>query len=438
MRHRALHDAVLAFSEQAAWQLAADAADGAEIPFELDEVGSGRGPALYCYRPLTEEFIRSRVGVLGRLPGYDPAARLLAGVGGLDAYLRLRGETRVPTEPAECADAVLRTFLGQVFEDASEFVLDEGRFGRAYADLERGIMRDRTIGEVVGVVHGLVLAGDEVALGQGLSLVRAGALAAPPAGLDRLGAEPDQALVVLREEGGSEAEPPVTAARMRFRRLLSALRLYDAGPFALGPIGWSRIDGGTWRTVPFAAAGRGARDPLLLDADAEDELRAFCNLVARRMPRGGEVAWALGRFEMALERPAPFEALTDLLLALRALLEPEGPAGGRLPRRLAAICAVPADRAALAERVAHAIALEQALIGGVGMAWSAERGAPAAGPGVDVVVAELEHHLRALLRDVLCGHLDSDLRTVADELLAGMDPVGDELEDVPEIEGAAI
>jgi hypothetical protein len=27
-------------------------------------------------------------------------------------------------------------------------------------------------------------------------------------------------------------------------------------------------------------------------------------------------------------------------------------------------------------------------------------------------------HLRALLRDALCGHLDTDLRAVADELLA--------------------
>jgi hypothetical protein len=438
MRHRALHDAVLAFSEQAAWQLAADAADGAEIPFELDEVGSGRGPALYCYRPLTEDFIRSRIGVLGRLPSYAPAARMLAALGGLDAYLRLRGETRIPAGPEECADAVLRTFLSHLFEDASEFLLEEPRFERAYADLERGILRERTIGEVVAVLHGLVLSGDEVPLGDGLSLVRAAALAAPPADLDRLGDEPDQALVVLREDGGPEAGAPVAAARLRFRSLLTALRLYDVGPFALNPIGWARIDGGTWRSVPFTAAGRAGHDSLVLERDAEDELRAFCSLVARRTPRGGEVAWALGRFEMALERPAPFEALTDLLLALRALLEPEGQAGGRLPRRLAAICAVPADRPALAERVAHAIALEQALIGGVGVAWSAERGAPAAGPGVDIVVAELEHHLRALLRDVLCGHLDSDLRTVADELLAEAGLSAEDELDVPEVEGAAV
>jgi hypothetical protein len=34
-----------------------------------------------------------------------------------------------------------------------------------------------------------------------------------------------------------------------------------------------------------------------------------------------------------------------------------------------------------------------------------------------VLVEELEHHLRALLRDVLCGYLDADLKGVADEIL---------------------
>ena len=33
------------------------------------------------------------------------------------------------------------------------------------------------------------------------------------------------------------------------------------------------------------------------------------------------------------------------------------------------------------------------------------------------LVAELERHLRALLRDVLCGYLDSDLARVADDML---------------------
>jgi hypothetical protein len=111
---------------------------------------------------------------------------------------------------------------------------------------------------------------------------------------------------------------------------------------------------------------------------------------------------------MGCERLAPFEALTDFLLALRALLEPEGPASGRLAGRLAAICAKPEDRAAMAERTAHAISLERAVIGGLA----------AAEPGVDALVDELAEQLRALLRDVLCGHLEPDLCAVADELLA--------------------
>ena len=39
-------------------------------------------------------------------------------------------------------------------------------------------------------------------------------------------------------------------------------------------------------------------------------------------------------------------------------------------------------------------------------------------PGVDALVDDLAEHLRALLRDVLCGHLEPDLRSVADGLLA--------------------
>jgi hypothetical protein len=144
----------------------------------------------------------------------------------------------------------------------------------------------------------------------------------------------------------------------------------------------------------------------VLEPDAEDELRAFCNLVARRTPRSGELAWALDRFEMGCERLAPFEALTDYLLALRAVLEPEGPGSGMLARRLSAICALPEARGALAERIAHAISLERAVIAGL---------APAE-PGVDALVEEVADHLRALLRDAVCGHLDSDLVRVADEI----------------------
>jgi hypothetical protein len=38
--------------------------------------------------------------------------------------------------------------------------------------------------------------------------------------------------------------------------------------------------------------------------------------------------------------------------------------------------------------------------------------------GVSELVDELTEHLRALLGDALCGHLDADLRAAADALLS--------------------
>ena len=111
---------------------------------------------------------------------------------------------------------------------------------------------------------------------------------------------------------------------------------------------------------------------------------------------------------MGCERLAPFEALTDYLLALRALLEPEGPGSGRLAQRLAVICAQASQRAALG-RAHRARDLARA---------RGDRRPRAGRAGVDALVDELAEHLRALLRDVLCGHLDADLCAVADELLA--------------------
>src|SRR5688572_32023675 len=38
------------------------------------------------------------------------------------------------------------------------------------------------------------------------------------------------------------------------------------------------------------------------------------------------------------------------------------------------------------------------------------------------LVAEVEAHVRALLRDVLCGYLDADLKAVADDILVDEQP----------------
>ena len=70
MRNRQLHAALAAFAEEAAWQLAAAAQDGAEVPFEIVESGAHRRDTpLYCYRPLTadpKDARRSRAKRAGR------------------------------------------------------------------------------------------------------------------------------------------------------------------------------------------------------------------------------------------------------------------------------------------------------------------------------------------------------------------------------------
>jgi hypothetical protein len=403
-----LHATLEAFAADAAGQLAAETASGAEIPFEVVEEPGARA-SLYCYRPLTGAFIRERLGMLAALPTYAAAARALAALDGVDAYLRQRGEARIPGEARERADAALRALLSCVFAERSEFGFDPVKFEKAYGELERALYEGRCVATVIAPLLGIALESStkELALGDGLSLMRGDAVPDAPAEAVWGNGDEPNVLAVLTVAHDRTARSPVSAARGRFRRVLTALRLFERGGYALGPIGWTRTDTGAWRTVALGSSGR-PRFITFISAEHEDELRAFCNLIARRAPTSGEVAWALARFEMGCERLAPFESLTDYLLALRAMLEPEGPGSGRLAQRLAAICAKPEERTHLAERTAHAISLERAVIAGL---------APAE-PGVDGLVDELAEHLRALLRDVICGHLDADLRVVADELLA--------------------
>jgi hypothetical protein len=65
-------------------------------------------------------------------------------------------------------------------------------------------------------------------------------------------------------------------------------------------------------------------------------------------------------------------------------------------------------------RVELAFSLERYLMAGGGEeAYLEEVGSVSP----QALVLELEEHLRALLRDVLCGYLDADLRAAADDVL---------------------
>ena len=403
MHNRALHDSLAAFVEEAAWQLAEEVSGGAEVPFELDATPTRSAP-LYCYRPLTGRFIAQRIGMLSRLPSYPSAARGLTALPDLPTYLERRGR-RVPVgDRRALADSALQAFLGAVWADATDFVFDAERFRVAYSELEEIAYDGCELSVVIAAVEGLVIESVEVPLGEGLSLVRATTLADAPAGLSD---DPHATVAVLAlETSGGDGRALENAGR-RLRRLQTALRLWDDAEPALGPTAWARTDGSAWMAVPLATGLRRPSGDCLLPAEEEDPLRAFCGLVGRRTPRSGELAWALRRFELGCERGSAVEALTDWLMAARALFADTDRVGyDGVAERLAAICAELEDRPRLEGRVREAISLERAAMAGF----------VRPGTEVDELVCELGGSLRAVLRDVLCGHLDPALRRVADDL----------------------
>jgi hypothetical protein len=415
----ALHELLQAFTEDTASALSAERAGGAEIPFEVVEASQGRhgNPPLYCYRALTDEFIEHRMGLLSGLASYAPAARALASRGRAGTYLSMKGRARVPQDDRELADEVLMMFLAQVFSERSEFEYDPARFEAAYQELEKSLLAGRAIATVVAPVVGLALEDRtwKLELGEGLSLVRGDRFAEAPPEVVWDDREEPHVLAVLTVPQERSESIPWPQARRRLRGLLTATRLFERGTFGLGPLAWGRIDFGAWRPVALGTEVCPGPERSLLLAEQEDEFRGFCNLMVRRLPAlasgsfgSPELAWALARFEMGCERGRAEQALSDYLLALRALLEPEGPASSRLPQRLSLICARPEERAKLAERVAIALTLERSVV--TGMAAADEYS--------EQLVGEMGQHLRALLRDALCGHLESDLVGVAEGVLA--------------------
>ncbi len=411
MSSLALQAALTEFVEAAAGHLAAEVSAGAEVPFEL-ETQRGRGAAsLYCYRALTGEFIAERQPELERLTSHAPAARALETFDGLDRYLVSASAEPVRGDMRSRVRAAILALLREVFDEQTDFELRPERLRAALARVERSAGAGAGQTTVVATLHGLTISSSELALTSGLTIARPDVLEGLPEGaLAARGEGAHEHLIVALTTGEDDPREAIARGREILEDLLRALRLFGDGRVTLGALAWARVADGRWRPLALGAGGR-PHGMLLVTAEQEDELRAFCNLVSRRAPYGNEVAWALRRFELGCQRDSAFEALSDHLLALRALLEPEGPASGLLPGRLAALCATPEQRVELTERIVAALALEREVM--TGAIALAER-PPAAQQGL---AQELADHLRALLRDVICGHLDPNLVGVADQLL---------------------
>jgi len=417
MRNRDLHEALRQFALDAAALLSEDLAAGAEIPFDVLEEG-GRGPVLYNFRPLTEEFLGERWKRLRALPTRAPAVEALRAAA---AHPAGDGPPRVDPEPA------LLALLERLWQDASGFDFPEQRFEHVYAEVEELVYRRATRVRVVVPLCGPRLEPARLGLDEGLALVRPDLADVPaeaqwgPAGASDDGDGKPGAFCVLDRRLADDAPFPIEEARARFAALEHALRLLGLGSVALGPLGWVRAEGGGtyagtgWHSVALGAGGTAAAEPWTIYESDENGLGELLAALEGRDRTASSFDWALERFMSAGGRESQAQALSDHLLGLRALLDAGGDAGRTtLPLRVAALCAEEPGRPAVQRGIEVALGLERCLVkGGDGDEYAAAYGMSSLGS----VVATVEDQLRSLLRDVVCGYLQPDLSRVADEIL---------------------
>lgn len=421
MHSRQLHAVLTQLAEEAAIRLQAHVASGEEVPFELDSRSARRGSSpLYCYSPLTSAYIAERFPLLRALPMHKLAVSQLDAFDGLERYLIARGVDPRRRGTYGRADMAVLAFLQDVFEEQTEFQVREERLQRALARLDGSTLAKPADVTIVATLHGLAISSEEIPLTRGLLIAQPGALEGVPE--QALGLSGDHLLVAYTSEDAG-AGVGMEHGLAVIVDLLRSLRLYGDGRIALGPLAWRRVADGPWSALPLGGKSH-PHGVLLVAADQEDELRAFCNLLSRRAPEEGPLAWALHRFELGCERASEYDALSDHLLALRALLsgpretEPEGSSSNLLAVRLAALCATPEHRATLTEHTLAAIALERAVVAGAAIEHAG---------GLELV-RSLSGNLRALLRDVICGHLPEDLVGLADEILLGAEAPSEQLQ----------
>jgi hypothetical protein len=410
MRNPVLHDALRSFALEAAALLSADQGEGAEVIFDVvDEVSRG-GSRLYRYEARTGAFIAERWPRLRELETFPAAASELGA--GAAAWLRVNGLRGEQAEPA------LQAMLERLYEDATSFGFPEERFERVYTEVELTLYRDAVRSRVVAPLPGAWMEAERVNLGGGLSLVRGDRFDAPPGAVWPEEDAGPMLLCMLERDMSPGSFLSASEAEERFRRLVGVLRLWSSGAVSLGTPGWHQADSGRWSPLPLGDSNAGRGPGWVLEAGHECVLCEFAAAMEQASATG-VVGWALARFEMGCERTHDAEALSDYLLALRALLDATNDAGeASLALRVAALCAEEGNRRLVQRRVQAALALERFLMGGAG-------GLPSDSPRE--LVAEIEGHVRALLRDVLCGYLDRDLKGLADDILleTAAEPTGE-------------
>src|SRR6476619_7476247 len=152
-----LHAAVRGFCLAAFAELVPEAG-GEEIPFVLDEHGSG----LYEYRPLVRDHVEARAFWLAKLPDAGIALGELRREPAAAIFAPARGDASIDRA---LFHAILLPVLSRTAKACSGFDWEDGAFERVYAELERSLFGAgrsyAALAPLVGVAVGerIVLAG---------------------------------------------------------------------------------------------------------------------------------------------------------------------------------------------------------------------------------------------------------------------------------------
>ncbi|HEU4907202.1 MAG TPA: hypothetical protein VFT19_13960 [Solirubrobacterales bacterium] len=404
MRDPLLNEAIRRLAAEAATRFSTLVAGGEQIPFDVAESAGPDDALFHSYVPLTARFVREREAELRSLPAFGPARDGVDAAGVAVPYLEQRGET-VPADPGERAARMLTVFIAALWDGCTEFSLDRERLEGALAVLDAEA-EDVDEADFVAVpVVGLRMPGMRLQLPHGAQIVRGDAFEAPleaqrSEGMGREAWEPQYFAIAEQGDGPDSAG----AALAQLGELISVMRLFKPGGVGLGPHAFVPSGEAGWRRLPTGAPAP-REGGYKLDQEETEQLAELAEALEARPDPAGPLAWAVRRFELGCERPSALEGLSDHLLALRAVLDGQGPVGASLPMRAAALIAGDSsDRLAARERVEAAMELERARMAGA--------------PTVDVELAGwVEDSVRRILREAALGELRADLNEVADETL---------------------
>jgi hypothetical protein len=425
MRDLVVCEALKVMARDASKRLRELVAQGEQLPYDVREAEASS--PLPQYIPLTERFVRDHSQALSALDSFGAACATIESADLASPYLESFG-IAVPGEARKRGELAAVVFLCRLWAGSTDFSLDEARLASAIAELEAGgeIAEDEI--EVIVPLRGFHMPVTRLELATA-TIVRADAVDVPTEaraaeGAGAAGWEP-AFLAATRVSESDPADGRNLDAGARaveaFRQLITTLRLYKGGGVGLGPYAWTRAGEHRWRRIA-TGAGRPRHGGYRLVEEELSDLAVFSRALAYRStafgrPAHGEqglsggLARAIPRFEAGLERAVVIDALNDYLLTLRFVLEGGGAAQLGLSIRVAALCAEPEQRGETKAVIDRAISLEREL-------WSGEPAPAGEGAATPAQTAAMVEHLtRAILRDAACGHLGSDLRATADEIL---------------------